>query len=82
MGTLYAAPRNDQTICEMHRRMYRIIVARDPNDELIPILCKAFDMGKKMGNRLKYHKEKRGDEWWALHRADGGEIDAKKDDDP
>ena len=75
MSDLYAPPRNDQTICEMHRRMYRILVARDPHDELIPLLRKAFDMGKKMGNRLKYHKERHGDEWWALHRADGGEID-------
>ena len=74
MGDLYATPRKDQTICEMHRKMYRIIVARDPNDELIPLLSKAFDMGKKMGNRLKYHKNQHGDEWWALHRADGGEI--------
>jgi hypothetical protein len=74
MGDLYSAPHKDQTICEMHRRMYRIIVSRDPNDELLPLLRKAFDMGKKMGNRLRYHKNQHGDEWWALHRADGGEI--------
>ena len=72
--TVYSPVQKAQTICEMHRRMYRIIVARDPNDELIPLLLKAFDMAKKMGNRMKYHKENHGDAWWELHRADGGEI--------
>jgi hypothetical protein len=76
MGDLYAEPHVRQTICEMHRRMYRIIVSRDPNDELIPLLRRAFDMGKKMGNRLRYHRDKHGDEWWELHKVDGGEIDS------
>lgn len=73
-------PRRKQTICEMHRRMYRIIMRRDPDDELLPILRKAFDMGKKISNKLQCYRNKYGDEWWEAHKLDGGEIDAAQDD--
>ena len=56
--------------------MYRIIVRRNPDDEeLLPLLQTAFLMGKKMGNRLKYHKEQNGDEWWERHKSDGGNLE-------
>ena len=65
-----------QTICELHRRMYRIIVARNPNDPLLPILQVAFNYAKKMGNKLRKYRYDYDEDWWEIHKLDGGELDS------
>lgn len=70
-----AQPCEIQTICEVHRRMYRIIMARDPNDQLIPLLHTAFDMAKRMNAKLKQYNEHYDDGWYEKHKYDGGAID-------
>ena len=47
MPDIEAGPQRKQTICEIHRRMYRIIMERDPNDPLIPLLRTSLQHGKE-----------------------------------
>lgn len=74
MANIQENPHSKQTICELHRRIYRELVARDPNDPLIPLLQQAFDMAKKMGNKLRKYKYDYDEGWWEIHRLDGGEL--------
>jgi hypothetical protein len=67
-------PHSKQTVCELHRRIYRELVARNANDPLIPLLQQAFDMAKKMGNKLRKYKYDYDEGWWEIHRLDGGEL--------
>lgn len=69
-------PHSKQTVCEIHRRIYRELVARDPNDPLIPLLHQAFDMAKKMGNKLRKYKYDYDEGWWEVHKLDGGELES------
>ncbi len=72
-----------RTICEIHRAMYRMLVDRNPNDPLIPLLQRAFLMAKIMGNKLRKYRFDYDDGWWEVHKLDGGELDAneqKQDD--
>jgi len=73
-NTITAGPRSLQTICEVHRKMYRMVVAKNPVDPLIPLLCTAFGMAKKMNNKLRQYKHNYDDGWWEIHRLDGGEL--------
>jgi hypothetical protein len=74
MANIQENPHTRQTVCELHRRIYRELVARDPNDPLIPLLQQAFDMAKKMGNKLRKYKYDYDEGWWEIHRLDGGEL--------
>lgn len=74
MANIQETPHSRQTICEIHRRMYRELVARDPNDPLIPLLQRAFDMAKRMGNKLRKYKYDYDEDWWEVHKLDGGEL--------
>ncbi len=76
MANIQAKPHRKQTICDIHRAMYRIIVARNPDESLIPLLQKAFDMAKKMGNKLRRHKYDYDESWWEIHKLDGGDLDS------
>jgi hypothetical protein len=67
-------PRRKQTVCEMHRRIYRELVRRNPNDPLIPLLKQAFSFTKKMGNKLRQYKHDYDDGWYEKHKFDGGEL--------
>jgi len=69
-------PHSKQTICEIHRRMYRILVARNPDDPVMPLLRKAFEMAKKMGNKLRRYKYDYDEGWWEIHKLDGGDLDS------
>ena len=51
-----------------------MIVARDPDDPLIPLLQRAFDMAKRMGNKLRCYKCNYDDGWWETHKLDGGDL--------
>ncbi len=74
MANIQENPHTKQTVCEIHRRIYRELVRRDPKDPLIPLLQQAFDMAKKMGNKLRKYKYDYDEGWWEIHRLDGGEL--------
>ena len=67
------------TICGVHRRIYQIILARDPGDAVIPLLRKAFAMAKRMNSKLQKYKHGHDEGWYETHKLDGGEIE---DSDP
>ncbi len=67
------------TICGVHRRIYEIISARDPGDEVIRLLRKAFAMAKRMNAKLQTYKHGHDDKWYETHKLDGGDIDAMED---
>lgn len=75
MPDIDAEPQRKQTICEMHRRMYRIIMERDPNDPLIPLLRTAFDMAKKLRNTAIRYKHRYDEAWFEAHKLDGGDLE-------
>lgn len=75
MANIQENPHSKQTVCEIHRRIYRELVARDPHDPLLPLLQRAFDMAKRMGNKLRRYKYDYDEGWWETHKLDGGEID-------
>lgn len=75
MANIQENPHSTQTICEIHRRMYRMIVDRDPDDPLLPLLQTAFNMAKKMGNKLRKYKHDYDDGWWEVHKLDGGDLE-------
>lgn len=75
MANIEERRHNLQTICELHRKMYRTLVSRDPSDPLIPLLKQAFNHAKKMGNMLRRYKEDYDDGWYEIHKFDGGDID-------
>jgi len=64
------------TICEVHRKMYRILMQNaEQNAEIISLLKEAFVMAKKMSNRLRSYDGDLGYEWYQAHKTDGGSID-------
>jgi hypothetical protein len=64
------------TICEVHRKMYRILMQnKEQNKALIEFLKEAFIMAKKMSNKLLQYNRSLGYEWYQAHRVDGGKID-------
>ncbi len=68
-------PHSKQTICELHRRIYRELLRRNPKDPLIPVVEQAFTHAKKMGNKLRKYYSDYDDGWYEIHKLDGGEID-------
>jgi len=77
MPNIDAEPQRKQTICEVHRRMYRILMDRDPDDQLIPLLRTAFEMAKKLRNTAIRHKHRYDEAWLETHKLDGGELDTE-----
>ena len=74
MANIQENPHTKQTICELHRRIYRELVRRNPKDPLIHLLQKAFDVAKKMSNKLRKYKNDYDDGWYEVHKFDGGEL--------
>lgn len=75
MPSIDAEPQRKETICEVHRCMYRIIKERDQNDPLIPLLRKAFYMAKKLRNTAIRYKHRYDEAWFEDHKLDGGELE-------
>ena len=76
MPDIYAEPQRKRTICEVHREMYRILMNRDPNDPLIPLLRTAFDMAKKLRNTAIKYKHRYDEAWLEAHKLDGGDLES------
>jgi len=74
MPGIDAEPQRKQTICEVHRQMYRILMDRDPDDPLIPLLRTAFNMAKKLRNTAIRYKHRYDEAWLEEHKLDGGEL--------
>jgi hypothetical protein len=76
--TISEGSRSLDTICGVHRRMYQILSDRDPDDEVLRLLRKAFAMAKRMNAKLQKYKLGHDDGWYEQHKLDGGEIDAEE----
>ena len=67
-----------RTICEVHRQLYRLL--KDHPDPLIgELLHEAFDMGKKMDNKLRQYKHGYDEGWWKKNRLSGRALDARRE---
>lgn len=71
-------PYGFRTICEVHREIYRDLKARNPNDPLLVKVEEAFNMAKKMNNKLRQYKHRYDDGWWEKNRLAGGEVEEEK----
>jgi hypothetical protein len=63
ISKLQRQPRRQNTICEMHRRIYQKTLELDDTptrQELVGLLVMAYEMGTKLVERLEYYKEKYG----------------------
>ena len=65
------------TICERHRVIYRELMdaGYEEKSKVVQALLEAFEMGKKMNNKLRQYNKGYDDGWYEEHRLDGGEID-------
>jgi len=63
-----------QTICEVHRKIYRELKRRDQKDPLLSKLAQAFDMGKRMDAKLRQYKFNYDDGWWEKNQLDGESL--------
>lgn len=70
-------PYFQRTICEIHREVYRDLVASgmSEKDPIIIKLKEAYDMGKKMNNKLRQYKYDYDEGWWKMNKLAGGTID-------
>lgn len=67
---------HQRTQCEVHREIYRELVKRGYRDDH-PIMIKlreAYDMGKKLNNKLRQYRYDYDQEWWEDNKLAGGEI--------
>ena len=66
------------TICEVHRQLYRRLNGR-VSQSTMDLLKMAFDMGKKIDNKLRQYKAKYDEGWWGENRLAGGTIEGQDD---
>ena len=65
-----------RTICEVHRQLWRRLQPVIASDPVVgELLQEAYDMGKKMDNRLRCYKHNYDEGWWQANRLAGGPID-------
>lgn len=76
MADLNADTQKTRTICEVHREIYRELTKRDANDFLLKKIEEAFNMAKKMNNKLRQYKYNYDDGWWEKNKL-SGDIDLK-----
>lgn len=74
------------TICEVHRKIYdklenfSVVSCLSPEDwigELKELTMEAFEMAKKMSNKLLQYNRNLGSDWYQSHKDDGGKITDK-----
>lgn len=67
--------RKFRTICDVHREIYQELRAHpEARAALLSLLETAFEMGKKMNNKLRQYKKRYDAGWWERHRLDGGTL--------
>lgn len=67
---------HERTLCQVNREIYRELRSLGvPEDSpVIQKLYEAYDMGKKLNNKLRQYKFNYDDGWWAKHKLDGGKL--------
>ncbi len=72
----YVPGHRENTICEVHRKLY-FLLTRHPDKigEMLILIKEAFVMGKKMSNKLLQHQCNFGSDWYQAHKLDGGKLD-------
>jgi hypothetical protein len=75
-------PYHKRTQCEVHREIYRDLKRRgiSESDPVITKLRDAYDMGKKLNNKLRQYRYNYDDQWWEDNKLAGGEISDADDD--
>ena len=73
MGIRRNKNRETRTICEVHRILYKILEEKKEK-ELLVLVEEAFNMAKKMNNKLRQYKHNYDDGWWEKNRLAGGEV--------
>lgn len=67
--------RRFRTICDVHREMFQALRAHPAAQAAVrPLLETAFEMAKKMNNKLRQYKKGYDAGWWEVHRLDGGTL--------
>jgi len=74
MGDIHSARNKRRTICEVHQEIFRELSSRGNESELLALVQEAFDMAKKMNNKLIQYKEGYDDGWWKKNKFEGGEL--------
>ena len=66
----------DRTILDVHRELFaKLDGCVSPS--VLGLLRIAFEMGKKMDNKVRQYKGGHGDDWWAKNRLAGGELEGR-----
>ena len=63
-----------RTICEVHREIYDYVLDDEPKEEIIKLLREAFDLAKKMNNKLVQYKHGYDDDWWEENKNRGESL--------
>lgn len=66
----------ERTLCQVNREMYRLLKAKGITDQdpAIRLLYEAYDMGKKLNNKLRQYKYNYDDGWWSENKLSGGNL--------
>jgi len=87
-GGLEGVVKSKKTICEVHRRIYRVLTERGykENDIVIDLLHQAFEYGKKMNYKLRQYKFNYDKGWYEKQKVEdkatlGNDVDIKGEDD-
>lgn len=71
-----------RTICEVHRELYEKIIGSNLNKEeknkMVNLLEEAYEMGKKMNNKLRQYKFNYDDAWWEKNKTYGEKLKEMK----
>ncbi len=71
-----------RTICEVHREIYDILLdANIDSGKIIDLLEEAYDMGKKMNNKLVQYKKGYDEGWWQKNKNFGESLKRRKERD-
>jgi len=64
------------TQCEVHREIYRELkkIGYADDHPITLKLMQAYDMGKKLNNKLRQYRYDYDDQWWEDNKLAGGSI--------
>ena len=68
---------HERTLCEVNREIYRELKKRGFKDghPVIIKLFEAYDMAKKLNNKLRQYKHDYDNGWWEKNKLAGGTLD-------
>lgn len=68
-----------RTISDIHRQLYVRLKKANASPHIMDLLGIAFEMGKKMDNKMRQYQDGKDETWWKQNRLAGGEIHGKDD---